>query len=130
MIVVINDDAVIVGMLRDILLDAGYTQIVGVASRDARRLLPQAKPDLILLDIHEAQPSLGWQRLHELRSDAATALTPIVITTTNANLFRDQCGWLRQQECTVLTMPLALDELLTTVGALVGAPPSERACAV
>jgi CheY-like chemotaxis protein len=128
-IVVMNDDAMIVELLHDILLDAGYTQLVDLARRDAQQVLRETQPALILLDIHEAWPSLGWRRLDELRSDAATAHTPIVITTTNPSLFQNQYGWLRQQGCTVLAMPLAIDGLLATVRSVVGAPLSENACA-
>jgi DNA-binding response OmpR family regulator len=117
-------------LLHDSLLGAGYTQVVGVAGREAQRLLGWVQPALILLDIHEAPPSLGWQQLEALRSDVATAHTPIVITTTNPTLFHDRCAWLNDRLCTVLVLPFALDELLTVVQACIGAPMSDGTCAV
>jgi CheY-like chemotaxis protein len=78
-ILAVNNDQMILGLLRDLLADAGYrvtTQTYLDKDFDA---LTVAAPDLIILDYMWPDDDNGWAYLQLLRMDGRGAAIPVVL---------------------------------------------------
>ena len=74
-VLAIDDDPDVVYLLQENLAEAGY-QVVGAAgSEEGLRKAQELRPFAITLDILMPHKD-GWQTLHELKSDAATRISP------------------------------------------------------
>ncbi len=77
-VVVVEDDALTVDLLVDVLAEAGYTATVLYSPLDAHREIARLQPRAILLDL-ELPYGSGAALLRELKADPATAGIPIVV---------------------------------------------------
>jgi len=66
-------------------LEPGYVVAEAADGRDAILQIRQKLPDLILLDIQMPEMD-GYETLHEIRSNAESALVPVVAVTAFAML--------------------------------------------
>lgn len=85
-ILVVDDEPANVRLLERILEMAGYSQVVGVTeSRKVRGLLPEMRPDLILLDLHMPQVD-GFVLLEEIsRATGPDDYLPILVLTADVS---------------------------------------------
>lgn len=79
-ILVVDDDHQIVRLIQSYLQQAGYEVVTAYEGATAMRLVRQATPDLILLDLMLPDRD-GWDITRTLRSDAQTAKIPIIMLT-------------------------------------------------
>lgn len=80
-------------------------------------------PDLVVLDIH--MPKLnGWEVLWQLRNDARTANTPIIMLTVEGSEDSIHEGWTRGVDC-YLPKPFEIDELVLMVERLLAVADEE-----
>jgi CheY-like chemotaxis protein len=79
-IAIVEDQAAISELLRDVLDDAGYQTVIVGSSVTAVDEIRQSGADIVLLDIMMPRKS-GWEVLDELRADAATRDVPVVLTS-------------------------------------------------
>lgn len=119
-IVVADDDAVYLAMIRDLLSDEGYRRVLCVANGDAEATIRRERPGLVLLDIHVG--SDGWGLVSQMRRDPLTSDIPILICTTNPRLVENHAAYLLDATCTMLAKPFDLEDLLASVRARVGPP--------
>ncbi|HEY6071468.1 MAG TPA: response regulator [Chthoniobacterales bacterium] len=82
-ILVIDDDRATVILLERLLLNQGYTRVLGITdSSKAIYTCGSFEPDLILLDLN--MPNLdGFEILEALRSEVSERFLPIVILTAD-----------------------------------------------
>jgi putative two-component system response regulator len=79
-ILVVDDDPVIVGLLRRMLEREGYTVIAAADGLEALERVASHKPDLVLLDV--SMPKLsGFEVCRRLKDDEQTALIPVTMLT-------------------------------------------------
>jgi CheY-like chemotaxis protein len=82
-ILVVDDEPPIVDMLRDLLVELGYTVATAGHGAEALQLVPELKPDVVLLDLQMPGMS-GLQVLDQLRRDHPGL--PVVIVTGNTDV--------------------------------------------
>lgn len=83
-VLVVDDDAAVVGVLAEILELEGY-RAVAARGTEALRLAHELHPDVVLLDL--VQPDIGGEELsHRLRGDPATAHIPLIAMSGHERL--------------------------------------------
>jgi DNA-binding response OmpR family regulator len=79
-IVVIDDDEDFVSLVKMMLAETGARIVPAFGGREGLELIRQHPPDLVILDL--ALPDIsGWEVFLQLRDDAATSETPVIILT-------------------------------------------------
>lgn len=114
-VLVVDDEANIVRVIRHILESEGYAVLEAGKGEDALRLAREGKPDLILLDL--LLPDIdGFEVLRRLRADGETAPIPVVVLSILEA--RDEAFGLGAQD--YCSKPLDRARLLETVQGLLG----------
>jgi two-component system cell cycle response regulator DivK len=82
-ILVVEDQADNLQILRDLLSNAGYEMIEALDGEAGVRIAVSERPDLILMDIQ--LPLLdGYEATRRIRADPALRATPIIVITSYA----------------------------------------------
>jgi DNA-binding response OmpR family regulator len=111
-VLVVDDDADIRGLLRELLERAGYEVVESSNGRDGLRTLYSTSPDLVLLDI--SMPELdGWQMLERIRD---VSDVPVIMLTARAAELEKVRG-LQAGADDYVTKPFGRQELLARVEA-------------
>ena len=79
-IAIVEDQAAIAELLHDVLDDAGYLPIVISDPVAVVETVKRTGAEIVLLDIMMPRRN-GWEVLEDLRADAATHETPVVLTS-------------------------------------------------
>ena len=88
-ILVVEDQADNMQILRDLLVSADYEMIEAVNGEEALAAVAKRRPDLILMDIQLPKMS-GLDATRRLRADPKTAAIPIIVITSFALSGDDQ----------------------------------------
>ena len=110
-VLVVDDDAQVANMLRDVLVDLGYVVKTAVTGPEALGLMPVFQPDVVLLDV-----MTGDAVLAQLRREHPAV--PVVMVTAN----RDEQAarlMLTRGAFDYLPKPFQFDVLARIVGAAV-----------
>ncbi len=91
-ILVVDDEASITRLLEQLLLAEGYQVAVARDGLEALALVPQFRPDLILLDLDMPQLH-GYDVCRRLKQDSATRLIPVLILTGQDSMTARFRGW-------------------------------------
>ena len=111
-VLVIDDDADIRGLLRELLERASYDVVEASNGRDGLRTLYSSSPDLVLLDV--SMPELdGWQTLERIRD--VSDVPVIMLTARTAEL--EKVRGLKAGADDYVTKPFGRQELLARVEA-------------
>ncbi|HEY3070189.1 MAG TPA: response regulator transcription factor [Gaiellaceae bacterium] len=111
-LLVVDDDADIRGLLRELLERAGYEIIEASNGREGLRTLYASSPDLVLLDV--SMPELdGWQTLERIRD---VSDVPVLMLTARAAELEKVRG-LKAGADDYVTKPFGRQELLARVEA-------------
>jgi DNA-binding response OmpR family regulator len=114
-ILICEDEARIAGLLEEALSDEGYRVRVVANRTDARDLLAQWTPDLILLDvILPESKDAGWELLAEIRSRSSV---PVIMVTALSRA-DDRVRGLREGADDFISKPFHLEEVLARVEAV------------
>jgi DNA-binding response OmpR family regulator len=112
-VLVVDDDADIRGLVRELLQRVGHSVIEAGDGREGLRLLHNSRPDLVILDV--AMPGLdGWETLERIRELSAV---PVVMLTARAQEL-DKVRGLRGGADDYVTKPFGRQELLARVDGL------------
>jgi two-component system alkaline phosphatase synthesis response regulator PhoP len=115
-VLVVDDDAAVVELLRANLEMSGYQVLVAYDGLEALDAIRAEMPDLVILDIQ--MPRLnGWDVLWDLRHDDATKRLPVIMLTIlgdNKNVTR---GWSEGVDC-YISKPFDVEEVLAMVARL------------
>ena len=112
LVLVIDDDADIRGLLKELLGRAGYDVVESSNGRDGLRALYSSSPDLVLLDV--SMPELdGWQTLERIRD---VSEVPVLMLTARAAELEKVRG-LKAGADDYVTKPFGRQELLARVEA-------------
>jgi CheY-like chemotaxis protein len=114
-ILVVEDDATIRELVKEVLGDEGYPVVAVATTEEALGVLQGgAGVRLVLLDL--VLPGLGGQHLcHWLSADPALATIPVVLASGSARLEKHAAAL---QAAAALAKPFDLDQLLAVVGRL------------
>jgi DNA-binding response OmpR family regulator len=111
-VLVVDDDADIRGLLRELLERAGYEVVEAANGREGLRTLYSASPDLVFLDV--SMPELdGWQTLERIRDISDV---PVLMLTARAAELEKVRG-LKAGADDYVTKPFGRQELLARVEA-------------
>jgi len=84
-IAVIDDDAVFVDLMQDLLTDGGGYEVVSTDHwLQSFEFIKEARPDLIILDLMLGRHQAGWSVLELLREDPSTARIPVILCSAAA----------------------------------------------
>jgi DNA-binding response OmpR family regulator len=112
-VLVIDDDADIRGLLREVLERAGHAVTEASDGREGLRVFHGEQPDLVILDV--AMPGLdGWQTLERIRE--LSAVPVVMLSARDEEL--DKVRGLRGGADDYVTKPFGPDELLARVDGL------------
>jgi DNA-binding response OmpR family regulator len=111
-VLVVDDDADIRGLLKELLGRVGYDVAESSNGRDGLRTLYATSPDLVLLDV--SMPELdGWQTLERIRD---VSDVPVIMLTARAGELEKVRG-LKAGADDYVTKPFGRQELLARVEA-------------
>ena len=117
---VVDDEADIRGLVRELLERAGHDVIEASDGREGLRIFHSEQPDLVILDV--SMPGLdGWQTLERIRELSAV---PVVMLTARAQEM-DKVRGLRAGADDYVTKPFGRQELLARVEGHLRRRPSE-----
>lgn len=123
-ILVVDDRAVLLDLLRRVLEDEQYRVSVLQEGREAVQEIRSNPPDLVILDL-KLQDVDGMDVLQELRASSSTMDVPVIVYTAAvieaeavANLVRGNP--LRYANVAVLQKPFELDGLIEKVQEMLG----------
>jgi len=109
-ILVVEDNAKNMKLLRDVLQATGYRTLEASTGGQALTLATEHEPALVLMDIRLPDMD-GVEALSRLRMDERTASIPVLAVTAQAMEGDSE----RIKEAGYLSKPVDIDELLTTV---------------
>ena len=115
-VLVVEDDAPIHDLLRDVLEDAGYRVLPTDHLLDPVDL-QQLRLDLVVLDLMLGGRPAGWDYLRTLRGLPGTAHLPVLVCTGDYQSVRDADGPLLALAADLVLKPFDLDDLLRAVAA-------------
>lgn len=115
-ILVIEDDPIILFLIRQTLQREGYEVVTATNGSEGLRLVYEIQPQLVVLDI--TMPGLnGHQVCHYLRSEASTKDLPIIMVTALSRPADPRRGFELGAD-DYLPKPFQLAELVTRVQSL------------
>lgn len=106
-ILLAEDDATMVGLLKTLLTMEGYEVVALDANSDVAAAVQQEKPDALFMDVHLGGQS-GMKILEAIRKNRETANVRVVMTS-GLNM-KDEC--LQSGANTFLLKPFMPDDLL------------------
>jgi DNA-binding NarL/FixJ family response regulator len=115
-LLVVDDEAILLKAVAATLRAEGYDVTTARSGADALVILNQTMPDLIISDIR--MPGMdGYELARILRSNARTALIPIIFLTAKGER-KDRIDGFRSGVDAYLTKPFDPDELLAVVSGI------------
>jgi DNA-binding response OmpR family regulator len=117
-VLVVDDEPEVGEMLRDVLVQLGYTVKLAVRGDEALKLVPVFEPDVILLDLTLREMS-GIEVLDHLRRDHPTVRVVIMSGNQDAEVAR---ATLTRGAFDYLCKPFNIDVLARVVAAAVALP--------
>ena len=118
-ILLVDDSITSLFMQKMVLKHEPYDLVTASDGRNGVELALRERPDLILMDV--VMPRMtGIEALRELRANAATRATPVILVTTRGEPANVEVGY--ETGCTdYLTKPFEPGELLSKVRDCLGA---------
>jgi DNA-binding response OmpR family regulator len=125
-VLLIDDDEDVVRIMGELLAHAGYAMLHAASLRDAKRLLEEARPAVVVLEPHGFGRS-RWTEVASLAGGKARQAVPFVALTTLAaeREMAHSAGCAR-----FLAKPASPREVLRTIATLIpqqGGPPADTA---
>jgi DNA-binding response OmpR family regulator len=119
-VLVVDDEADIRGLLRDLLERAGHSVVEAPDGREGVRLFHAEQPELVILDV--SMPGFdGWQTLERIRELSSV---PVLMLTARTQEM-DKVRGLRAGADDYITKPFGRQELLARVDAHLRRLPAE-----
>lgn len=113
-VLVVDDDEVMLQLVREILEDEGYTVFTSPEPLLDPAALDHLSPDVIVLDIYFIGQPLGGQMLLNLRHSHSHSRIPVILCSGAA--IRQELGhYLNAQGVAVLRKPFRAEDLVSAV---------------
>jgi adenylate cyclase len=116
LVLIVDDTPLNVKLLVDILSYDGYRTITASSGTEALALIPNLKPDLVLLDVLMPDIS-GVEVCRKIKANAATSMLPVVLVTS-LDATRERIKGLDAGADDFLSKPVNSAELLARVRSL------------
>jgi CheY-like chemotaxis protein len=124
-IAVIDDDAVFIDLMRDLLADGeGYDVASAPDWMHSIEFVREVQPDLIILDLMLGRAQTGWAVLELLREDPSTARIPVILCSAAAPALRNCAApGVGHGPVEAVSKPFDVDDLLSVVARLLQSAP-------
>ncbi len=119
LIAVVENNPDTLAMLDDLLTSTGYRTLLLPTAKDAHRIIRQARPALVILDLWLEDQHAGETLLGLLELDAVTRKIPVIVCSAHRDLLRTKAALFRQRGYRVLAKPFQLDDLLNAIHTLI-----------
>ncbi len=121
-VVILEDDQYIRGLLAQILQDKGYYVVPVETGLRALQVLQQVRARLLVMDL--MLPDMpGNQVLQALRADEKTKDVPVMVLSSHLHMLQDGSGYEADQ---VIGKPFDVSDVVDEVERLVGRPFTEE----
>jgi CheY-like chemotaxis protein len=114
-IVVANDDALLLGLMDDLLSEEGYRVTLIRESRKAYQLVRDLQPDLAILDIRMGNEVTGFELVELLTLDPTTRRIPLLVASADSRALQEHQAQLAHHNIPVLAKPFDLEDLLLVI---------------
>ncbi len=114
-IVVINDDALYLEMMHDLLTDEGFAMTACATSGSAVGVVAQLQPAAVILDLRLERPDSGVAVLQQLRDNPRAAPIPVLVCSAYGGDLRARIEAVQHPQWCLLAKPFKLAELLDTL---------------
>ena len=115
-IIVVDDEPMIVKVVKDIFKEEGYKVITALSGQEALEKLDKTKVDLILLDI--MMPGMdGWDTCAKIKDNKKTENIPIIFLTAKADPISRSMGGLASTD--YITKPFGIKDLKDRVDSVI-----------
>ena len=118
-IVVVNDSRPALGLVTEVLEQAGYAVVGCAETGRSHAAVRAAMPDLVMIDARGTAAST-WHAPAMLKLDAQTSSIPILMCIADAPELMAFAERGRAMGCSILVEPFASDDLLTRIHDLLG----------
>lgn len=126
-IVAVDDDGMLLALLRDLLEGDGYQVVTHTRWQDAHELIKHSQPDVVLLDLRMGEGEMGWRVLDLLLLDPATREIPVVLCSGAVeSIEARKPALLPEYGVRILTKPFDLVALERVLIELLGERPRRR----
>ena len=122
-ILIVDDEADVVDVLRLVLSKSGYEVLTATSGMDGLMRAQSDPPELILLDIMMHQMD-GWEVLKLLRLDERTASIPVVMLSARVEP-KDKIRGLQEGAIDYITKPFAVRDIVGKIAAILGSEESK-----
>jgi DNA-binding response OmpR family regulator len=113
-ILCIEDEAEMIDLMRLILERKGFEFIAAEGGRQALEILPQVKPDLILLDL--MMPGVdGWEVYRQVKANDQFKEIPVIVVTAKAQNIDKVLGLHIARVDDYITKPFGPQDLLDSI---------------
>ncbi len=113
LIVVVDDDALILKMLRYFLPSAGYRVVTWARAHGAATMIAREQPALVILDIRMEHDRAGMDVLRTLRTRRETGDIPVLFVSAWADtLTPDERDEIRAARADTMMKPFEFDDLI------------------
>lgn len=116
-ILVIDREGWYLEQLGRMLTWGGYRGTVCLPEADAPARLAELRPRLVLLGIYPDEGERRWETLRRLRAAASTADTPLILCSSDPDLWHQALRSDLTRGCTFLRKPFQIDLVLSEVRA-------------
>ncbi len=117
-IMVVDDNPDIITIVKTILEGRGYTVFSASSGPELLSILPNHKPDLIILDIMMPEMD-GLEVLTRLKAKPETATTPVILLTAKVQ-YEDVLGGYKLGADYYITKPFTSTQLVNGINLLLG----------
>ena len=115
-IAVIDDDAVFVELMHDLLGNGeGYDVVSTSHWPNSVEFIKATCPDLVILDLMMGREQTGWAVLDLLRSDPVTAAIPVILCSAAAPALRQYSPGGSRHAVETVAKPFDVDDLLGVI---------------
>lgn len=113
-VVYVEDEPTMIELVELILKGRGYEVIGANGGREALELIPQVKPDIVLLDL--MMPDMnGWDVYQKMKADEYMKTIPVIIVTAKAQTIDKMLGLHIAKVQDYITKPFSPSELVESV---------------
>ncbi len=114
-VAVIDDDASIRVIMREMLQDSGYRIVLWDGLEDPLALVDRCHPDLIVQDVRLGQRLTIWPLLDHLAALPAGHAPQVIVCSADREFLRAHGQALRDRSCAIVEKPFDIDVFIEAV---------------
>jgi len=114
-VAVIDDDATIRGIMREMLQDEGYRIVLWDGLEDPLVFIGRCQPDLIVQDVRLGRTLTIWPLLDHLDTLPANQAPQVVVCSADRGFLRRHNQTLQDRSCAIVEKPFDIDAFLNAV---------------